>query len=86
MSTSQKTFCPANFTFQWTDDNWYTWDSILATKMARQARDAAAKQALAEGRSVKKFSLPHQLITRGGIGSGRPQIEVVATVFGLNTW
>jgi hypothetical protein len=35
---------------------------------------------------VTCFSLPGQLITRGGIGSGHPQVEFFVTGFGFNAW
>lgn len=79
----QQIFNPANFNFTWTD-NWYEWDRDEAHKAARRARDEAAKAAKAQGKTVTKFTLSHQLITRGGIGSGKPQIEMVVTCYGLN--
>jgi hypothetical protein len=80
----QQTFNPIDYGFAWTDDGWYNWDAKLGRKLAMQARDAAAKRAKREGRTVTKFSMPNQLISRGGIGSGRPHIEQVVTCFGVN--
>jgi hypothetical protein len=79
----QKTFNPVNFCFAWTDDNWYTWDRQEAHNQARQARDAEAKRLKAQGKRVSKFSMPNQLISRGGIGSGKPHIQLVATCYGV---
>lgn len=83
MST-QQIFNPIDYAFSWTDDGWYTWDSKAAVKHARQARDRAVKQLKADGRTVSKFSLPGQLVRRGGIGSGKPDVEFVVTCYGLN--
>lgn len=86
MASTQKIFSPINHGFQWTDDGWYTFDRKTAEKAALQERNAYAKAQKALGRDVTKFSLPSQLITRGGIGSGKPQIEVVCAVYGCNVW
>lgn len=48
--------------------------------------EAAAKQAQAEGKQVRKFSEPNQLISMGGIGSGHPHIEEVVTCYGFNAY
>ena len=84
--TSER-FNPVDFHFSWIDDGseygWYEWDSKRARTDARRARDARARELKAEGRTVKKTSEPNQLITRGGIGSGHPEISHVVTVYGL---
>lgn len=85
MST-QKTFNPANFGFEWTSDNWYSWDHKSAHKAALKARNVLANNLKAGGKNVSKFSLGGQLITRGGIGSGHPQIEMFVTVYGVNAY
>lgn len=72
-----------DFTFAWTDD-WYTYDRTAGEKAARKARDEKAKELRKAGKTVQCFSLPHQLRSKGGIGSGRPHIEVVSTAYGLN--
>lgn len=80
----QYTYSPIDFFFCWTPDGWYSWDKTAATKRARKERDELAKEFKNKGRSVQKFSLPHQLVRRGGIGSGHPEIDQVVTCFGLN--
>jgi len=77
----QRIFNPINYGFDWTHD-WYTFDRKAASAEALKERNAFVKKAKAEGRIVRTFSLPNQLITRGGIGSGHPQIEVFVTCYG----
>jgi hypothetical protein len=79
----QKTFNPADYEWKWTED-WYEWASKPAHTFARRDRDAEAKRLKAEGCEVTKFTLRDQLISRGGIGSGHPHIEVWVTIYGLN--
>ena len=81
----QKTFNPVNYNWKWTED-WYEWDSKAAHKAALKARNAEAKQLRAEGKVVKCFSNPNQLISRGGIGSGNPHIEVIVNCYGFNVY
>lgn len=83
---AQEHFNPANYTFEWTTDGWYKWDSDAAHKAARKDRDAQAKAAKADRKTVTKFSRSGQLISRGGIGSGRPHIEMFVTVYGFNAY
>jgi hypothetical protein len=85
MSNTQRIFCPVDFCFTWTPD-WYEWDAKEATKAARKARDTEVKKLRKAGKTVTCFSLPGQLITRGGIGSGHPQVEFFVTGFGFNAW
>ena len=80
----QQTFNPVRYGFSWTDDGWYDWDSKAGHKAALQARNAEVKRLRAEGRRVRCFTLRNQLISLGGIGSGRPHIEEIVTVYGLN--
>lgn len=84
MTTTQKIFNPIDYCFEFTADGWYKWDRKQASKEALKARNTLAKQLTAEGWVVSKFSLSGQLVTRGGIGSGHPQIEAVVTGYGLN--
>ena len=79
----QKAFNPVNYFWTWTKD-WYEWDREAAIKAARRDRDAEAKRLEARGYRVRKSSSPNQLITRGGIGSGHPQIEEIVTVYRLD--
>ncbi len=81
---TQATYNPIDFCFAWTEDGWYSWDGKAAHKAALAARNAEARKLRKEGRQVFTFSLPDQLISRGGIGSGRPHIEHFVTVYGLN--
>ena len=82
MDRIQKTFCPVDYFFQF-GDGWYTWQRTVARKAALQARNAYAKELKAAGWTVRLFSEPNQLITKGGIGTGQPQIENVVTVYGV---
>ena len=83
---SQRIYNPIDFGFQWTDDGWYDFDRKAAQSAALKARNAYVKQAKAQGKQVSTFSLPNQLITRGGIGSGKPQIEVIVNCYGVNIY
>jgi hypothetical protein len=79
----QQHFNPANFHFAWTSDGWYEWDRKAAHSAALKARNAKAKALAAAGHRVVKSSIPNQLITRGGIGSGNPEISMFVTVYML---
>jgi len=81
----QRTFNPANFAFQWTD-NWYQWDRKQAHKQALAQRNLEAKALKAQGKRVVNFTLSGQLITRGGIGSGHPEIDLCCSVYGFNVY
>lgn len=80
---TQFVFNPADYNFEWTDD-WYTWDADEARKVALKARNDKAKKLKAGGKKVRKFTLKNQLITRGGIGSGHPEISMVVNCYGVN--
>ena len=70
--------------FKWTgdgDDRWYEFDSRLAHKEALRERNAAARQLRKEGHTVTCWTLPAQLRTLGGIGTGNPLIEEVISVY-----
>lgn len=84
----QKTFSPLDYGFRWTDIEsndlskiWYEYDGKTAEKAALQARNEFAKKMQKEGYRVRKSSLGKQLVSRGGIGSGRPHIELVVPVY-----
>ena len=83
-------FDSLDYGFRWIDPTpadpmgWYEFNAKDAAKAARKARDAKAKELRAAGREVRVFSLPNGLRSKGGIGSGRPHIEVIATSYGLN--
>lgn len=76
----QTTFSPLDYGFRWTDD-WYEYDGKAAEKAALRARNALAKELVSQGRTVRKGSLGKQLVSRGGIGSGHPHIELVVPVY-----
>jgi hypothetical protein len=77
------TFSGINFGFRWTDDDWYEYDGKEAEKRALRARNAEAKRLEKAGHKVRKFSLGSQLVSRGGIGSGKPHIEILTRAYGL---
>lgn len=77
----QETFNPVDYGFQWTDDGWYKWARQPAHKAALQDRNARARELKRAGWTVRKSTLSSQLIRRGGIGSGKPDIEMVASVY-----
>lgn len=78
----QMAFCPIHHFFEWTDDNWYAWDSKAAHAKAKKERDAKAAELKRQGKTVKKWS-SKGLMTRGGAGTGKPQIENWATTYYL---
>jgi hypothetical protein len=80
--TRQQLFLPLDYGFRWTED-WYEYDGKPAEQAALKARNAEFKRLKAEGHAVRKFSLGKQLVSRGGIGSGRPHIELVVPCYGL---
>jgi len=71
-------FDPIKYGFSWTDD-WYDYDAG-AEKTARRARDDFAKEQRRAGKTVK-CSTNRSLRTMGGIGTNRPQIELVVPIF-----
>jgi hypothetical protein len=81
----QKIFSPLDYGFTWTD-GWYTFDYKAAHAAALKARNAEAKRLRAAGKQVVTFALPDQLMSRGGIGSGYPHIELHVNCYGLNAY
>lgn len=79
----QRIFSPANYTFALVGD-WYEWDGKAAKAQAMAARSALCKELKAQGIAYRLFSLPGQDITRGGIGSGHPEISLQCSCFGVN--
>lgn len=79
----QISFNPVDYHFEWTND-WYTWNREQAIKDARKARSAKAKQLRKDGWNVRLWSLSNQRITRGGIGSGHPEITAIVSVYYIN--
>jgi len=82
--SGQESFNPVDYCFAWTADGWYSWDRPAAIKAAKQARTARVKELKARGITPRPFTLSSQLISRGGIGSGRPHVEFVTSVYYLN--
>ena len=80
---AQQMFNPCDFHFEWTSD-WYDWDLFEGHREARRVRDIVARRLRREGHKVRSFRLPNQVITRGGVGTNRSQIEFVVTVYGLS--
>ncbi len=86
----QRTFNPADYCFEWVNPTvedpggWYKWNRREAHRFALRDRNQCAKSLRENGYSPVLFSLRDQLITRGGIGSGHPEISLVVTVYGLN--
>ena len=57
--------------FEWTDDNWYR----LIPMDAIKERARRIKQLRKQGYKPQRSSLGLQLLSKGGIGSGKPHIE-----------
>ena len=85
----QQSYLGISYGFEWTQDaqgEWYAWDYEAGNKAAQEARDAEAKKLKAAGWTVKKSSDRNQLISRGGIGSGKPHIELHCNAYILTAW
>jgi len=83
-SATQQSFNPINYNFSWTEDGWYKWDRTEAHKAARRARDTEMKAHRKAGGRCKGWTNRDQLIRRGGIGSGRPDVEFFVNVYMIN--
>lgn len=81
----QKAYSPIDYTFKWTQDNWYTFDEPVGKKQALADRRKDKKQLEAQGYKTRQFSLK-SLMSKGGIGSGKPHIEVWTTAYYLEYW
>lgn len=79
----QFAFNPFTFCFSWTD-NWYEWDEKEARKQALKARDAKVRELRSEGKTVIKWTLPGQIVRKGGIGTAHPEIDAVVSVYMLD--
>jgi len=82
----QKLFDGTDTHFRWTKSGWYEFDHTAARKAALKARNQHARQLSEQGYVVTKFSLGRQLVSRGGIGSDRPHIELEVSCYGLNAY
>jgi len=80
---SQQRFNPLHFGFNWTSDGWYDFDHTSAHKAARAARDTEARRLRKAGHKVRCWTTSGQLVSQGGIGSGKPHIELIVSVYGL---
>ncbi|MHC4302539.1 MAG: hypothetical protein ACYS7Y_35210 [Planctomycetota bacterium] len=78
-------FDPTAAGFKWTNDDscggmgWYEYDKS-AEKTARKDRDDFARKQRKLGKTVK-CSTNRSLRSFGGIGSGRPHIELIVPIF-----
>lgn len=86
---TQETFCGTdNGAFRWvtTADGkiWYEHDYEAGNKAALKARNARARELVKAGRRIRKFSSGSQLRRFGGIGSGKPDIEVYSKGYGID--
>jgi len=75
-------FNPTNYGFNFTAD-WYEFDSKAAHKAAMKARNAEAKRLRKLGHKVLCSTNGGQLMSKGGIGSGKPHIELFVSVYHL---
>lgn len=77
--TRQRGYAACDYGFSWVDDGtqygWYEWDQKAGELAARKARDAEARRLRAEGWSVR-VSVTDGIISKGGVGSGHPHIEL----------
>jgi hypothetical protein len=77
----QATYNAIDECFAWTEDGWYSWDRDAAHKAAKRKRDEHAAELRRAGRAIKKRTSTNNLFTRGGIGSGHPEISMIANVY-----
>lgn len=90
MARQENSFNPINYTFKWmtvvgNPYGWYEFDSAEAHRQAKADRDASARALRTNGfTNVKKHSLKNNLMKRGGIGSGHPEIEELVTVYNVS--
>lgn len=78
-------FDPIKTGFRWTNEDccggmgWYEYDAS-AEKTARKDRDAFARAARKDGKTVK-CSTNKSLRTMGGIGTNHPEISLVVPIY-----
>ena len=82
MSTQQR-FNPVQYGFKWTED-WYEFAHKAAHRQALADRNAEAKRLRKAGHVVRVSTDRNQLMSRGGIGSGNPHIELLVSVYSLD--
>jgi hypothetical protein len=78
-------FDPTVTWFKWTNDSngdpdWYEYDDKRAECATRRARDEFARVQRKAGKTVK-CSTTRSLRSFGGIGSGRPHIELIVPMY-----
>lgn len=81
MNAETYTFNPIDYGFEWTNDGWYRFDYEQARKDAMAARRAKAKEMRKAGYTVRMSTISGQHITKGGIGSGHPEIHKIVSVY-----
>mgnify|MGYP001562560384 CR=1 FL=1 len=79
----QITFNPIDYSFAWTDD-WYVFDEEVGSSKAIEACNFAYAKLKSLGKNPKRFTMQNQLMKRGGVGTGNPQIEIFVTIYGIN--
>lgn len=86
----QESYNPVDYWFTWPengpDADWYEWDYRAGHAEAKRVRNERAKELRAAGYRVKCCTEPNQLISRGGIGTGKPHIELIVTCYMLNAY
>ena len=60
------------------------WQVIETEVECRQRRDAYVKKVKKEGHKATKFSMGWQLMSYGGIGSGKSHFELWVKAYGAN--
>lgn len=86
MKNIQEIFNPLDYGFKWVRDNrynppyWYEYDGAKSKKKALIARNKRAKELRAQGYTVVSKTMRSQLLSMGGIGSGRPHVTLVVNV------
>ena len=60
------------------------WTVVETEVECRQRRDAYVKKAKTEGHKATKFSLGWQLMSYGGIGTGKAHFELWVKSYGAN--
>ena len=82
--SQQKSFSPIDTAFRFTPDGWYEFDGKAGKAAALKARAQEAKEFRAQGYTVKLWTMPNQLLSLGGIGTGKPHIETVVNIYFLD--
>jgi len=75
-----RSFNPVDYDFKWVKD-WYEWDRAPAHKKAMQHRNKEAADFKKRGWKVRKSTVKNQLIKRGGIGTGKPELDFHVTIY-----